>query len=436
MTKPHAVFIIGAPRSGTKLLRYLLNTHPDISLGHEGNYIPAFIRRFGLDADLSRLSLRREIYREFRHTSFYDREARGGIKLSEGAFMDALTSCEAQGAVTWANIFEVLLRAYGPHPQSPIYGDKSHGYMDAVETLRSIFGDVRFIYIVRDPRDQALSSLKTYGRSPLRAAHHWLAVARKADTLGFDTAPDVITVRYEDLTEDTDGALRRICAFLGVPYKPGMAVLKSPAERERRGRQLKSVTKQHAKYRDVLSPDVIRDISEIALPYLAKYGYPEEGAVQHRTFAPARLRLLRFTDGFASLGFHMAEKGWVKGAGYYFRRHLEGVWLGSPRGGRRQVPDRSGWSVRPNPAALHGSASIDAATLVKNRDHLHTKPERPVQPVPSVINEPFSSQGDPDALPLKLPQPPQTGRGARVLQVAAHRAHAPLPHDEVRHKTR
>lgn len=238
MTKLHAIFIVGAPRSGTKLLRSLLNNHPNISLGHEGNYIPALVRRFGVDADLSQLSLQRGIYREFSRTASYSTQVERGSGLSEAAFMSALASCKARdSSVTWSSIFEVLLRASGPYPEARIYGDKSHGYITAVALLRTLFDNVRFIFIVRDPRDQALSALKTWGRNPLRSAYHWSSVARYAYQFGFDTAPDVINVRYEDLTDDTDNELERICAFLQVPYEPGMAVLKGPAERERRGRQ-------------------------------------------------------------------------------------------------------------------------------------------------------------------------------------------------------
>ena len=327
MTKPHAIFILGAPRSGTKLLRHLLNNHSDISLGHEGNYIPVFVRRFGIDADLSQRSVQQKIYQEFSRTAFYTTQIKdNGIELSATAFMDALASREGQELpITWSSIFEVLLRAYGPKPEARIYGDKSHGYMDAatLTLLRTVLDDVRFIFIVRDPRDQALSALKTWGRHPLRSAHHWLSVARSAERLGFDAAPDVITVRYEDLTDNTGEALKRLCTFLQVPYEPDMAALKGPAEREIRGRQLKSVTKQHAKYRNALSARVVKSVSEITLPYLARYGYPDEGATRHRTLTPTRLRLMSLSDGFATLQFHMKEKGWLKGASYYLRRHFE-----------------------------------------------------------------------------------------------------------------
>lgn len=318
------VFIIGNARSGTKLLRSLLNNHPDISLGGEGNYIPMLIKRFGVDADISQPPIWRDIFQEFSRTTFYSGHAERGKKLSEVAFVDVLAAKANQGGmVSWADVFEVFLRFYRPRPQARLCGDKSHGYMNNIPMLRHLFKDARFIFIIRDPRDQALSALRTWGRNPLRTAQLWFDVCHKAEKYGFDTKPDVLTVRYEDLTAETERELGRICTFLDVPQAAEMVVLKQPAERERGGRQLKGVVKQHAKYKDAFSTGMIKKISEIALPYLAKYGYPDEGATQHRNLGTVRLQLLSYADGLASLRFHMKERGIAEGFHYYVRRHYE-----------------------------------------------------------------------------------------------------------------
>lgn len=318
------VFIIGNARSGTKLLRSLLNNHPDISLGGEGNYIPTLIKRFGIDADVSQPPIWRDIFQEFSQSMFYSELAKREKKLSEAAFIGELVSKTNQGVtVSWVDIFEVLLSFYRPHPQARLYGDKSHGYMNNIPMLRHLFKDARFIFIIRDPRDQALSALRTWGRNPLRTAQLWFDVCYKAEQFGFDTTPDVLTVRYEDLTAETDRELERICAFLGVPKVAEMAALKKPAEKERKGRQLKTVVQQNAKYKEAFSGGKIKKISEITLPYLAKYGYPDEGATEHRQVGTTKLKLLSYADGFASLRFHIKERGLAKGFHYYVNRHHE-----------------------------------------------------------------------------------------------------------------
>ena len=156
------VFIVGAPRSGTKLLRALLNNHPDISLGGEGNFVPRFIKRFGLAADLSHPQLQEEIHRTFSRSVFYSSLVQENITFSQAVFMDTLAS---RKNLTWADVFEVMIRNYGPNPQARIYGDKSHGYISSAALLRTLFPQVRFLFLVRDPRDQALSAADIWGAS-------------------------------------------------------------------------------------------------------------------------------------------------------------------------------------------------------------------------------------------------------------------------------
>ncbi len=136
-------------------------------------------------------------------------------------------------------------------------------------------------------------------------------------------AADTLTVRYEDLTGSTEGELRRVCAFLGVPYAAAMAHLQKPVEREKGGRQLKTVVNQQARYKEGLEPRLVRGVTAITLPYLAGYGYPDEGVTRGRTLSAARLRLLRYTDGFSTLLFHIRRKGLVAGSSYYLKRHRE-----------------------------------------------------------------------------------------------------------------
>jgi hypothetical protein len=318
-----ALFIIGSPRSGTKLLRGLLNNHPDISLGSEGNFIPTLIQHFGEDADVTQRETWRAIYHQFTLSVFYTKPVKQGSGLSEEAFIAALDECSGSNQIAWVDIFEVLLRGYSPNPKALIYGDKSHGYINIVPLLRRLFKDVRFVFIVRDPRDQALSMRNTWGRSLLRSAHIWTTTCRHADQCDFGRADDALVVRYEDLSSDTTGALSRIYEFLEVKPFAGMEVLHRPVERERKGRQLRGVVTQQAKYKKALSQRAIRQISEIALPYLAKHGYAAEGVTRARRLSTVELRWLTYRDGLASLKFHMEEKGFIKGMRYYLRRNRE-----------------------------------------------------------------------------------------------------------------
>lgn len=327
MKASQAVFIVGYPRSGTQLLRGLLNNHPDISLGHEGYFIPNLIYRFGLGADVSQPTLWPEIFARFKATLFYEYQCREGIIFSEAAFVSALEQKHHEnGKVAWSDIFEVLLRPYGPRPQARVFGDKSHGYINHIPLIRSIFDDVRFLFIVRDPRDQALSVSKTWGRNPLRSAQGWAAMAATAEAYGLHTSSDTITVRYEDLTADPLAELTRVCKFLEMPVTPDIAILKGKVSK----RSPKDIVSQSAKYKRAFSPKAVRALSEITLPYLSRYGYPDEGATNHRKLGRLRLQWLKYSDAVASMRYFAREKGVLEGFRYYRRRHFD-------QGHRKQI---------------------------------------------------------------------------------------------------
>ena len=108
-TEPYPLFVLGAPRSGTKLLRALLNNHPDVSLGNEGNFVPRLVKQFGLGADLSRPEAQRELYRAFSRAEYVkSAAARDGVGLSEDDFLGALEARRAGGLpLDWAAALEL-----------------------------------------------------------------------------------------------------------------------------------------------------------------------------------------------------------------------------------------------------------------------------------------------------------------------------------------
>jgi hypothetical protein len=97
----------------------------------------------------------------------------------------------------------------------PWFIEKTPRHVHQIDYIRAAAPGARFIVMVRDGRDVALSIGKRFG--DLQAGvERWVADNEAAARqLG---RPDVILLRYEDLVEDAERELRRICAFLGVDY--------------------------------------------------------------------------------------------------------------------------------------------------------------------------------------------------------------------------
>jgi hypothetical protein len=116
------LFIVGMPRSGTKLMRALLNQHPRISLTlAESHFIPYFIKKFGTPPPFEDPDKLQRFVETFLRTAFFRTMQRAGYEFNRQEFMRQAPQA------SWSAIFEYLLRQFGAKPARPdvIWGDKT-----------------------------------------------------------------------------------------------------------------------------------------------------------------------------------------------------------------------------------------------------------------------------------------------------------------------
>jgi len=106
-----------------------------------------------------------------------------------------------------------------------LWGNIDIATLNDMDQTHLWFPEARFVHIVRDGRDVALShETYPYGAANIaecaRAWIHQLQVNFKMGAiLG---AQRYLVVRYEDLVLESEATLRRLCAFIGVAYSPKM----------------------------------------------------------------------------------------------------------------------------------------------------------------------------------------------------------------------
>jgi hypothetical protein len=103
------------------------------------------------------------------------------------------------------------------------WGDKTPGYVREMHRIQSVLPEARFIHLIRDGRDVALSVLgMNWGPSTVpEAAFRW----KKRILRAREQAPRIghyVEIRYEDLVRDTEATLRRVCEFTDLPYDEAM----------------------------------------------------------------------------------------------------------------------------------------------------------------------------------------------------------------------
>jgi hypothetical protein len=256
---PHAeaIFLIGCQRSGTSLLRRIVDTHPRIACPPETAFIEPILR--GVREDRARKGFE-------------------GMGYGE----DAVTAALARFV---ASFFE----GYAASQGKPRWADKTPHHVDILEDLWRLFGPgARFVLIVRDGRDVAFSLSERFypaiqpavreagGDVPLGAARFWVAQTEKI--LAFEAShPSACTrLRYEDLTTDPEATLRPVFAFLGEAWDP--TVLSYAQVPHHAGVEDPDVAKRSAIEPNsgrhmAWPPEVRTTVGGVCGPLLARLGY-------------------------------------------------------------------------------------------------------------------------------------------------------------------
>lgn len=196
MSAPHIpspLFVYGALRSGTTLLRLMLNNHSGIQSPGEADFLFDHIRckpdgRWRYDRD----ALARD--RIFRAKN---------VALPE----------ELQST----DLAHALVRDMGA----------GEGYMSLsihrnATKMRALFPEAKVIHLLRDPRDVARSSVGMgWAGNGYFGVGHWVGTEMQWGDAEYPEA-QVLTVRFEELMTDLESELTRICAFLGLEFEPAM----------------------------------------------------------------------------------------------------------------------------------------------------------------------------------------------------------------------
>ncbi|MFF8035484.1 MULTISPECIES: sulfotransferase family protein [unclassified Streptomyces] len=213
--------IIGTERSGSNLLRLILNAHSRITVPHPPHFmrylapladsydrLPAAAGRARATADALGL-LRRHIHPWPHH-------------------VDRDRVLAAAAAAPGDGLFGIVAAIYEEHRTAvgkARWGCKSTFMVDHVAEVLAVRPDARFVWLVRDPCDVASSAKRAvFGPShPYRTAHLWRAQQERARAALDTYGPDVVhLLRYEDLVSNTGEEVGRLCAFLGEQVEPAM----------------------------------------------------------------------------------------------------------------------------------------------------------------------------------------------------------------------
>ena len=252
-SEPEAIFIVGVSRSGTTLMRRILDKHSRIGIATENHYLGHLLAWEGARYYFRRVGdLRDDAAVQRLVELIYSGELQRRSRLRElSPYWRWLTSKVPRADIeayllasdrSERGVFEAFLRIYADRRGKAVMGEKTPAHLAYVETLLDWFPDARVIHCMRDPRAIYVSELRRrsahavgfpyrqLAMAPpllarfvlLQVVWAWAGAVHRHRTLQRRFGGRYRLVRFEDVVTAPETTLADVCDFLGVELEPRM----------------------------------------------------------------------------------------------------------------------------------------------------------------------------------------------------------------------
>jgi hypothetical protein len=284
------VFIVGASRSGTTLLRRIVDAHPQIAITRETHWITKEAAPRGTPVGPELLA----------RLATVERFAR--MDMDHAALERLLARAEP---VSYAEFVSAVFDLYGRSQGKTLVGDKVPTYVLDIALLHELFPHARFVHLIRDGRDVCSSVLdwerqhrnfakfSTWDEDPVSTtALWWERRVRTGREAGLPLGRDLYREpRYESLVAEPEATCRELCDFLDVPYSERMLAFHEGHEKHdpelSAKRAWRPVTPGLRSWRTEMSGEQLERFEAMTGPLLEELGYeravpePSPAAVEH-----------------------------------------------------------------------------------------------------------------------------------------------------------
>jgi hypothetical protein len=208
-------FVVGAPRSGTTMLRLMLDAHPELAIPPETYFITKAQKTW-------RAAKRRpgENQVEAFIDSVTGHKRWPDFHLDADAFAARVRERDPKRLGDGVRVFYEM---YAEKIDKPRWGDKTPFYVRKMDVIHRVLPEARFVHLIRDGRAVALSIKDLwFGPDTIpECAEFWVARLDEAREKAREL-PHYLEIIYEDLVRDPEPNLRKIADFIEVPFDERM----------------------------------------------------------------------------------------------------------------------------------------------------------------------------------------------------------------------
>ena len=288
---PDPIFLLGTERSGTNLVRRILDSHSDVCAPHpiessfRSNSLPSppskVVRPFIRDSLILMYFSHHVLYEAIDIDDVVERVENGSLPAFQRAMYD--TFADSTDSNRWMSKW----------PSNITY----------IEDIDDYYDDPKYIHLVRDCRDNVLSKKNNEPGEfhPYFASQRWRDEQAKIFEFVDDTSSTVHQIRYEDLLANPEHSVKSLCESLELEYEPAMLLYHESDKGEEEAKKhhafenLSSPIKSdnYGKFHNGLTNQELIITEKVAGTYLRQLGYSLETNKKERDkfeFEPTEYR--------------------------------------------------------------------------------------------------------------------------------------------------
>jgi hypothetical protein len=298
---PDYIFIVGMPRTGTNLLRNILNGAEEVSckISPETHFVGEFVGRGGrgqmhrignMNDDANVRKLVDAMFAEQFAGNYWKQLSDGRLGVEREALTKAILASDRSDRA----IYEILLRIPHDVTADSIAGDKTPTHVFHVPTLVDWFPNAKIIHTFRDPRAIYVSQTKKKRDKDVRGIEvpwkssatlfnmsllmytvaGWIRAAQLHQQYQKAYPDQYYLIQFEQIVADPEGSLESLCSFLNLELEPGMLQPIRASSSYKSGVSGTGFDQEAlTRWRNYINPTVDTLFQTAAGKYLRQFGY-------------------------------------------------------------------------------------------------------------------------------------------------------------------
>lgn len=246
-----------------------LNNHPELyGFRAETRVIPYFATKLGSYGNLGIDENFRKLWDDFRHTPIF-------VSCNDGTPPPVPEDWTTYDR-SFNSVVNGVFRYFASLDSKVRWCEKTPMHALHIKTLATIFPNSKFIHMIRDGRECAVSFHRRWGYNPYRTICRWKELIISAQSQGKKLPGRYMEIRYEDLTAEPNLHMTKICKFLEIEYTPELLSLSR--NRKYSGSDAKEISPSVLKWPNYFNYRQILSLEKIGGKCLSGLRYRTENA--------------------------------------------------------------------------------------------------------------------------------------------------------------